>query len=187
MLAVHERQPLAAAVVARRATYSVPSSRRSRLASGRPDRIGLGHELVEILELLIVAHVDDGAAVGREHRRRAFVLESPERRALLRPRLGTNGSSSTIQPNLRLSAGFAPSRSAVRELPAIRALALPEAEAAMHELRRGIEHGRGAVAEVVVDVLFGGEVGAPRRRAGRQLLNVPSASGTDSGRGFSNG
>ncbi len=49
-----------------RATYSVPSSSRSRFASGRVRiEASAAHELVEVLELLIVAHVDDGTAVAR--------------------------------------------------------------------------------------------------------------------------
>src|SRR5688572_3395219 len=51
----------------------------------------------------------------------------------------------------------------------MRTVALTKTEAPMRELSRRIELRGRAVTEVVVDVLFCRDVGAPRRRAGRTV------------------
>jgi hypothetical protein len=112
VLAEDQRHPHPGAhVVARgragveRATYSVPSSSRRRLAA----LVGLavegagGDELVDVLVALVVAHVDDDLAVGGDHQLGVLVLEAAQRGALDGLGVRANGSISTTQPKrLRL-------------------------------------------------------------------------------------
>ena len=76
MLTPNERQPLASAVLEK--PRDVQRARVEQVAVA-PRTFGIetfgGHEFVEILELLVVAHVHDHAAIAREDRRGGFVLE----------------------------------------------------------------------------------------------------------------
>ena len=82
---MHQRQPLHAAVL-------VEAGDRQRalveqVAAARPGwrlESALGHEAVEIVEALVVAHVGDHAAVLVDDHLSAFVLEAAHGGALLR-------------------------------------------------------------------------------------------------------
>src|SRR5690606_39028474 len=78
-----EGQPLAAAVPGESRDVQGPRVEQPAIAA-RPRRIERipGDELVEVLERLVVAHVDRDSAVAADGHRRALVLEAPEGRAL---------------------------------------------------------------------------------------------------------
>jgi hypothetical protein len=95
-LAVHERQPREGAVGGelRHVERALVEQVHVRRAIVRLER-ALGHELVDVVEALVVAEVEDDAPVLRDDRLGAFVLEAAEGAFF-----GTNGSTSTstIQP-----------------------------------------------------------------------------------------
>ncbi len=165
VLTLHERKPRALAVVpeardeeramveqiaVRRAVLRIPGLR--------------AHELVDVLERFVVAHVVDDAPVRRDGERRALVLEAAERRALDRLRRGI--------PRVDLDHPAEAVR-LVRFLLAVEARVvlvpaqpLPLGEAVAAHLRRD----RAAAVEVEIEVLLAREVGAPRRDAVRAVV-----------------
>ena len=160
-----EREPVAGAVgveprdvertvveeiAVRRAVRGIPRAR--------------GHELVDVLEPFVVAHVEGDPPVRADRRVRAFVLDPPERGALHRLRLrririDLDHPAEAVRL-VRMARGV---EALVGRLPAI---AAPLADAVAPLLGRD----RAGVHEVEVPVLLAGKVGPPRRVAVRAAV-----------------
>ena len=134
-----------------------------RGSSGR--RVALRDELVDVLEALVVPHVDDHAAVGRERHHCALVLEAAERGALyrLRERVGRIDlhHPAELVGLGRVRVGV---EAAVELVPAVAAPFADDAVAAL------LGRNRSAFDEVAVEVLLAREIGAPRRAAAAAVV-----------------
>ena len=135
-------------------------SQRQRLALARAVAAAR-HELVHVLEALVVAHVDDDAAVGGERDRRALVLEAAERRPLDRrrpriPRVDLDDPSEAVGLVRML-------RRVEALVELVPAVAEPLGGDAVSPLLRREAARR--VDEVAVEVLLAREVGPPGSHA----------------------
>src|SRR5690606_14774219 len=81
-----ELEPFAGAVVVEPCRIEPAVIERGRALVAQRFPAPIRHELVDVLELLVVAHVADDAVVAPDRDRAAFVSEAPERRALDRGR-----------------------------------------------------------------------------------------------------
>ncbi len=167
---MHQRAPLAgtALVEDRDVQRALVEQRTIRVGTPRVEALA-GDVLVEVLEALVVAHVDDDPPVAGERAGRSLVAEAAERRALAawctriaRVELDDPAEAQSL---VRLAAHV---EARLDVLPAVVA-GLQQREAPMRRGRARI--GAAGVqpaaiaAEVVVDVLLGREVGTPRRLA----------------------
>ena len=125
------------------------------------------HELVDVLEALVVAHVEGDAPIGRDRQRRPFVLESAHRGALDRLAGRVEGIDLHHPPEpvwlIRMQGGV---EALVELVPAV-------AEAAVVEPVALLERGQaaGPVDEIGVEVLLAREVRAPRGTATRAVVD----------------
>ena len=174
----HERQPRRRCR-RRRTGRRTACPRRAGSAARRTRRHGpCRHELVEVLEALVVAGVDDGPTVGCFGDAGALVLERPSAVRLAGVELGSPGSISTTQPK-RLGSFGLTARSK-------RGSALPPRVAAARRRRTAPSgrrrEGRRRRAEVAVEVLLARQVGAPRRGAVGAVVDRPQHACARSGR-----
>ena len=168
MLVPDKRQPLAAAVVKEpcdiQGTGVEQVTVTLRALGIEPLR---RHELVEILERLVITGVDDSAAIARQHRCCALVLEPAERGAfpdcpIRRERIDLDDPAELERfPRI---CGHVETRVGV--LPAISAVAAPRRQARVGPFEIGRKVCRAAISEKGVDVLLGREKRSPRRHAG---------------------
>ena len=126
-----------------------------------------GHELVDVLEALVVPHVEGHAAIRRHRDGGALVLEAPHRgvlhgRARGLERIDLDDPAEAIRL-VRVARGV---EALVELVPAVPAAPLGDPVAL---LERG--DAAGAVDEVELDVLLAGQVGPPRGVAHRAVAH----------------
>ena len=136
------------------------------------------NELVDVLEALVVAHVDDHALIARQGDESAFVLDAPECRALDRHRIRSHGidldhpaeAVGLVRVTFRVKA-FVVFMPAVAGGPGGDSVTL---------LFRGRLLGR---LEIAVEIFLAGEVGAPRRHAHGAIVQGSEDQATQGIRG----
>ena len=177
-LAEHQRQPLHAAVVVEAGHRQRALRQQAHVVRlvARPVGV-LGDEAIDVVELRIIAGVDDDAAVLVDDRLRAFMPEAAERRVLDRRGGGIHGIDLDHPVEAIALVGFlvdvealvelAPAVPVAGDAVALVALLLRAAEALGEALAVG---GLLVGPEVAVAVLLARQVGAPRRLAAGAIV-----------------
>ena len=135
----------------------------------------LGDELVEVVEALVVAQVEDDAPVLIDDAGRAFVLEATERRALDRGRVRVVGIVlDDPAETVRLVGLLAEVEARDRLVPGIAPLRLDAVTPVVSRLRRV---SRVAAGEVAVEILLGHERRAPGSLAAGAIVDRAEDTG----------